>query len=43
MEREIKNLIEEIEEISKFEATTSLDDIQSISGLCGGFLTVICC
>ncbi len=43
MEKEIRGIEEELNEIAKFEDVSALEEIQSISGLCGGYLTIICC
>ncbi len=43
MEKELNGIMEEINEIDKFEETSAIEEIQSISGLCGGHLTLICC
>ncbi len=43
MEKEIKLIEKEMEEINKFDSSASLEDVVSFSTYCGGFLTVICC
>lgn len=43
MEKEIKLIEKEMQEINKFEELVEYEDILTFSESCGGTLTLICC
>ena len=43
MEKEVKILEEEFQEINKFDANLQEEEAVTFSSYCGGHLTIICC